>query len=203
MTPLASKKRQPERSYLKTPRTRIPTPATRAAPSASIDNRSILAVVIGAIKDLWSKVLALIESDEAQNARIKQLEDEVSALKAAAGARPTGEASGAPTGDASAVGDEAADDGTGTTAASAASSTTATLSPPSTDQEAADAPTSEEAGAPDEPPALEITDAGASPTDAATGGSAAQTNPTLLEAANDNAPPEQLAADPLPATDTE
>src|SRR5687767_9505401 len=45
--------------------------------------------------------------------RRETLEDEVSALKAAAGARPTGEASGAPTGDASAVGDEAADDGTG------------------------------------------------------------------------------------------
>jgi hypothetical protein len=50
-----------------------------------IDDRSILAIVIGAIKDLWSKVLALIASDEAQNARIKQLEDEVAALKAAAG----------------------------------------------------------------------------------------------------------------------
>jgi hypothetical protein len=137
MTPLASKKRQPERSYLKTPRTRIPTPATRAAPSASIDNRSILAVVIGAIKDLWSKVLALIESDEAQNARIKQLEDEVSALKAAAGARPTGEASGAPTGDASAAGDGTADDLTGTTTAAVTSSPSDIVSPSSTDEEAA------------------------------------------------------------------
>ena len=49
-----------------------------------IDDRSILAVVIGAIKDLWAKVLALIASDEAQNARIEQLEEEVAALKGAA-----------------------------------------------------------------------------------------------------------------------
>jgi hypothetical protein len=53
---------------------------------SGIDDRSILAVVIGAVKDHWSKVLALIQSDEQQNARIKQLEDEVAALKAAAGA---------------------------------------------------------------------------------------------------------------------
>jgi hypothetical protein len=64
---------------------------------SGIDDRSILAVIIGAIKDLWSKVLTLIESDEAPNARIKQLEEEVAALKAAAGAA-TGEETGAPGG---------------------------------------------------------------------------------------------------------
>jgi hypothetical protein len=52
---------------------------------SGIDDRSILAVLVGAIKQLWSKVLALIESDEAQDARIQQLENEVAALKAAAG----------------------------------------------------------------------------------------------------------------------
>jgi hypothetical protein len=57
---------------------------------SGIDDRSILAVLVGAIKQLWSKVLALIESDEEQNVRIKQLEDEVAALKAAAGAPSSG-----------------------------------------------------------------------------------------------------------------
>jgi hypothetical protein len=64
---------------------------------SGIDDRSILAVVIGAIKDLWSKVLALIESDKAQNARIKQLEDEVAALKAQSAAAGAGSIGGGTT----------------------------------------------------------------------------------------------------------
>lgn len=60
------------------------------------------------IKDLWSKVLAVIESDEAQNARIQQLEDEVAALKAAAGAQTTsGGQAGAHGGSSTPLGDDA------------------------------------------------------------------------------------------------
>jgi hypothetical protein len=45
-----------------------------------LDDRSILAVLVSAIKQVWVKVLALVQSDEAQNARIEQLEAEVAAL---------------------------------------------------------------------------------------------------------------------------
>ena len=65
---------------------------------SGIDDRSILAVVIGAIKQLWQKVLALIASDEAQNARIQLLEQEVAALKAAAGTPGDESGAGAPSG---------------------------------------------------------------------------------------------------------
>jgi hypothetical protein len=46
-----------------------------------MDDRSIIAILVGAIKNLWSNVAALMQSDEAQNARIQQLEEEVAALK--------------------------------------------------------------------------------------------------------------------------
>ena len=59
------------------------TPAYDAAGAASrIEGRSILTVLNGAIKQLWEKIAALVRR---QNARIKQLEDEVAALRAAAG----------------------------------------------------------------------------------------------------------------------
>jgi hypothetical protein len=66
---------------------------------SGIDDRSIIAILVGAVQDLWTRVLGLIQSDEAQNARIQQLEEEVAALKAqsaAAGAPSSGVASGAP-----------------------------------------------------------------------------------------------------------
>jgi hypothetical protein len=54
---------------------------------SGIDDRSIIAILVGAIKDLWAKVVALIRSDEEQNARIARLEAEVAALRSqAAGA---------------------------------------------------------------------------------------------------------------------
>ena len=56
----------------------------------SVRYTSIIPLLIDAFKDLWAKVRALIESDEAQNARIQQLEEEVAALKSAAGAPGAG-----------------------------------------------------------------------------------------------------------------
>ena len=63
---------------------------------SGIGDRSIIAVLVSAMKTVWEKVAALMESDEVQNARIQQLE-EVAALKATAGApmlRDTVEAPG-------------------------------------------------------------------------------------------------------------
>lgn len=43
---------------------------------SGIDDRSFIAILVGAVKDLWTKVLALIQSDEEQDARIAGLEAE-------------------------------------------------------------------------------------------------------------------------------
>jgi transcription elongation factor GreA-like protein len=39
-----------------------------------LDYTKFIPHLIGAVKELWTKVLALIESDEAQNARIRHLD---------------------------------------------------------------------------------------------------------------------------------
>jgi hypothetical protein len=158
---------------------------------SGIDDRSILAIVISAIKDLWSKVLALIESDEAQNARIKQLEEEVAALKAAAGAPGLVSGVGAPSGSSTSSGGDA---------------DTATTTTSANDEEDADAPEQGGTEAPataapeGESDALGSADGDSDTADAYEPPPAtdAVSSPSSTEPANDNSP-----ADPLPATGTE
>ncbi len=165
---------------------------------SGIDDRSILAILVNAIKDLWSKVLALIESDEAQNARIKQLGEEVAALKAAAGA---GAGGGGPAPDSLPA---SGDTGTTTTTLSTDSSAAGTASEgqhtvpddgsASEDTPDADTPATSENG---EGAALIKVNQPSEATDEA--GASEASEPTQeLTPANDNAPVEQL-----PATGTE
>jgi hypothetical protein len=58
---------------------------------SGIDDRSIIAVLVGAIKDLWAKVVALVQSDERQNAEIERLKARVDQLETAAGASALGD----------------------------------------------------------------------------------------------------------------
>ena len=151
---------------------------------SGIDDRSILAVLVGAIKELWAKVLALIASDEAQNARIEQLEEEVAALKAAAGAATVGE-TGAPGGSPT--------DGA---AAGGASSTTPAVDEQATtdslvdDPEPADAPALGEGEAP-----ADLSEGGSDTggPESTTGTDAPPVPQDTPEAANDNdsAPPSE------------
>jgi hypothetical protein len=192
---------------------------------SGIDDRSILAILVGAIKRLWEKVLALIESDEAQNARIKQLEDEVAALKAAAGT-PAVSGTGAPAASvarpaasSTADSDNTADDNEPETAAGAtriggaaapggssgpvASPDTATSTTPIGDKEGTGAPASDgqleaPASGPDpEEPGMGTDTTTATAPQSDDSSSADQPN-SAPQPANDTSPTEQL-----PATGTE
>jgi hypothetical protein len=168
-----------------------------------IDDCSILAVLVGAIKDLWAKVLALIESDEAQNARIQQLEEEVAVLKAAAGAataNPGGPA-GAPGGSSASAAQ--ADTDTATTTTSSGQEPAAGVPDPGGSEtpvsssagqsEAVDAPSNSSS---DNEPAAGAGSVGTSA--APDGGSASGEAEAIIIAPNDDSP-----ATPQPANDNE
>jgi hypothetical protein len=65
---------------------------------SGIDDRSIIAVLVSAVKHIWAQVTPLVQSDQGQNKRIEQLEEEVAALKSAAGALSAGLRQEAPSG---------------------------------------------------------------------------------------------------------
>ena len=120
---------------------------------SGIDDRSIIAILVGAMKkSLGEKCSRSSQSDEAQNARIQQLEEEVAALKsqsAAAGASGTLGGETTATGGSSASEAPNADTATTTTSSDVApSGAIATSTPdildPATDNEpAANAPADE------------------------------------------------------------
>jgi hypothetical protein len=68
----------------------VPCKAVAKSVGLSPEYASIIPLLIDAFKEIWAKVMALVQSDEAQNARIQQLEEEVAALKSAAGAPGAG-----------------------------------------------------------------------------------------------------------------
>jgi hypothetical protein len=151
---------------------------------SGIDDRSILAILVGAIKQLWEKVLALIENDEAQNARIQQLEYEVAALKAAAGAPGDVSGAGAPS---------------GSSTGAAPSADRASTTTPASDDEAAgsDAAENAAAGTPEvsgtEAPAVDAAAAGEGTADDA-GSTMPSDNEPQTPAANDNQPDQESPA---------
>lgn len=115
---------------------------------SGIDDRSIIAILVGAVKSIWEKVTALMQSDEAQNARIQRLEEEVAALKsqsAAAGVSVGGIQSIDPGSSSTPTAEADADNATSTTPAEP---TTA-----SNDNEPADEPAAAE---PEADPPLEL-----------------------------------------------
>jgi hypothetical protein len=93
---------------------------------SGIDDRSIIAVLVSAIKQMWAKVMALVQSDEAQNAEIEKLKARVSQPEAAAGAQSVGSVR-APAG--LSAREDVADDASTTTPASDSSSTPEISSP--------------------------------------------------------------------------
>jgi hypothetical protein len=158
---------------------------------SGIDDRSILAVLVGAIKQLWSKVLALIESDERQAAEMEALKARVSELEAAAGA-----ATAQPGGAAGALGGSSASNGE-------VSTDTATSTTPVIEEEDADAPAGDgqlEAPASGSASSLGSDTESVSTTTAPPAASPAadRVSPPSTAAANDNEPSAQL-----PATGTE
>ena len=104
---------------------------------SGIDDRSIIAILVGAVKSIWEKVTALMQSDEAQNARIQRLEEEVAALKSQSAAAGV-----------SVGGIQSIDPGSSSTPTTPAEPTTA-----SNDNEPADEPAAAE---PEADPPLEL-----------------------------------------------
>ena len=119
---------------------------------SGIDDRSILAAIVGAVKDLWTKVAALMQSDDEQNARIQQLEADVAALKSQGA---TGDSSGEhpePTGGTSTSSPSADDESippNSDTATTTSATTTAATPAATNDEEPA---TPEEPAADDQAP---------------------------------------------------
>jgi hypothetical protein len=151
---------------------------------SGIDDRSFIAILVGAIKDLYAKVQEYFARTEQLEERVSALEAQLSA-SAAAGAPSSGAASGAPDGPPASGG--AADAGTATTTMSsdpALSTSAAWLTPPAAAND--NQPVADEENEPhaqEDTPASEIV---AEPVPA-------QENP-LPEPANDNTQPPSAEA---------